>query len=153
MNKVEEFYQGKVKILEERLHMSEYDIQGLKKVNERLEIEISKLKSENVNLKIISDIETQKYTLEQNYSKLQKEFASFKETEKQNSETIQDLQEKLSEAETERDQLEEKLIDLELKQEQTEEKLKKHAEEKLQDSCHECERLKSELLKTKTSLD
>jgi len=50
MNKVEEFYQGKVKILEERLHMSDYDIQGLKKVNERLEIEISKLKSENVDL-------------------------------------------------------------------------------------------------------
>ena len=50
MNKVEEFYQGKVKILEERLHMSEYDIQGLKKVNERLEIEISKLKGENVDL-------------------------------------------------------------------------------------------------------
>jgi hypothetical protein len=50
MNKVEEFYQAKVKILEERLHMSEYDIQGLKKVNERLEIEISKLKGENVDL-------------------------------------------------------------------------------------------------------
>lgn len=41
-----------------------------------------KLKAENVNLKIISEIESQKSSLEQNYFKLQKEFAAFKETEK-----------------------------------------------------------------------
>jgi len=50
MNKIEESYQGKMKILEERLHMTDYEIQGLRKVNERLEVEISKLKGENAEL-------------------------------------------------------------------------------------------------------
>jgi len=50
MNKIEESYQVKIQILEERLHSSEYENDVLRKQNEKLEHEIFKLRNENSDL-------------------------------------------------------------------------------------------------------
>ena len=50
MDKIEETYQAKIQILEERLHSSEYENDTLRKQNDRLEHEAMRLRNENNDL-------------------------------------------------------------------------------------------------------